>query len=108
MSGRDNQHVANCGECVCESNDSLGMNAVIVGDQYLRHKSVCKNEKAQDEASRLGPAYLHHVVGITLRRVSVSGLSCWVWILIGTTGFEPATSSTPRKRATRLRHVPLT
>jgi ParB/RepB/Spo0J family partition protein len=26
--------------------------------------------------------------------------------LVGTTGFEPATSSTPRKRATRLRHVP--
>ena len=27
-------------------------------------------------------------------------------IMVGTTGFEPATSSTPRMRATRLRHVP--
>ena len=29
------------------------------------------------------------------------------FILVGTTGFELATSSTPRKRATRLRHVPI-
>src|SRR5580693_5949731 len=27
--------------------------------------------------------------------------------MVGTTGFEPATSSTPRKRATGLRHVPI-
>lgn len=27
-------------------------------------------------------------------------------IMVGTTGFEPATSPTPRVRATGLRHVP--
>jgi hypothetical protein len=47
-------------------------------------------------------------VGVRDLEVSVLGLSSWVWSLIGTTGFEPATSSTPRKRATRLRHVPST
>ena len=26
--------------------------------------------------------------------------------MVGTTGFEPTTSSTPRKRATKLRYVP--
>ena len=28
--------------------------------------------------------------------------------MVGTTGFEPTTSSTPRKRATKLRYVPTT
>ena len=28
--------------------------------------------------------------------------------MVGTTGFEPTTSSTPRKRATKLRYVPAT
>lgn len=28
--------------------------------------------------------------------------------MVGTTGFEPTTSSTPRKRATKLRYVPIT
>ncbi len=28
------------------------------------------------------------------------------FLLVGTTGFEPAASPTPRVRATRLRHVP--
>ena len=32
----------------------------------------------------------------------------WLWgsQMVGTTGFEPTTSSTPRKRATKLRYVP--
>ena len=28
--------------------------------------------------------------------------------IVGVTGFEPTTSSTPRKRATNLRHTPMT
>src|SRR5258707_11443485 len=39
--------------------------------------------------------------------VAVKG-SCWVSEeeMVGTTGFEPATSRTPSVRATRLRYVP--
>ncbi len=33
--------------------------------------------------------------------------SHYVKQLVGTTGFEPATSPTPRVRATELRHVPI-
>ena len=36
-----------------------------------------------------------------------TAVSCLIE-LVGTTGFEPATSRTPSVRATRLRHVPMT
>ena len=41
-------------------------------------------------------------------KVSISGRKYerLVWRMVGTTGFEPATSRTPSVRATRLRYVP--
>ena len=33
-------------------------------------------------------------------------MALFTTILVGTTGFEPATSATPLQRATKLRHVP--
>ena len=41
------------------------------------------------------------------RLSQATAVSCLIE-LVGTTGFEPATSRTPSVRATRLRHVPMT
>ena len=80
----------------------------VLRESVNRFQCALKAKRVAVEAVRVLRFPVCHNSATTQERLpQATAVSCLIE-LVGTTGFEPATSRTPSVRATRLRHVPMT